>query len=108
MMLTMIEFKGSHSERDVILWGIRWYMAFPISYLQLEEMMEERGVAVEHATLNRWVLGSLPLLERHLGRASVAGAKPRADRIFGVPPTRSGTIRSGHVPARRSREYSSR
>jgi hypothetical protein len=38
----------------------------------------------------------------------VAGAKPRVNRIFGVPPTRSGTIRSGHVPARRSREYSSR
>jgi transposase-like protein len=33
----MIEFKGSHFERDVILWGIRWYVAYPISYRQLEE-----------------------------------------------------------------------
>jgi hypothetical protein len=40
---TMIEFKGSHFERDVILWGVRWYVAYPISYRQLEEMMEERG-----------------------------------------------------------------
>jgi putative transposase len=63
MMLTMIKFKGSHSERDVILWGIRWYVAFPISYRQLKGMMEERGVAVDHATLNRWVLRHLPLLE---------------------------------------------
>jgi hypothetical protein len=31
----MIEFKGSHFERDVILWAIRWYVAFPISYRQL-------------------------------------------------------------------------
>ena len=39
----MMEFKGSHFERDVILWGVRWYVAYPISYRQLEEMMEERG-----------------------------------------------------------------
>jgi len=43
---TMIEFKGSHFERDVILWGVRWYVAYPISYRQLEEMMEERGVTL--------------------------------------------------------------
>jgi putative transposase len=42
-----IEFKGSHFERDVILWGVRWYVAYPISYRQLEEMMEERGVRVD-------------------------------------------------------------
>jgi hypothetical protein len=51
--LTMIEFKGSHFERDVILWDIRWYVAFPIGHRQLEEMMEERGVTVDHPTLNR-------------------------------------------------------
>ena len=39
-----IAFKGSHFERDVILCGVRWYVAHPISYRQLEEMMEERGV----------------------------------------------------------------
>ena len=49
----MIEFKGSHFEREVILWGVRWYVAYPISYRQLEEMMQERGVEVDHATLNR-------------------------------------------------------
>jgi hypothetical protein len=44
----MIEFKGSHFERDVILWAVRWYVAYPISYRQLEEMMEEHGVEVDH------------------------------------------------------------
>ena len=48
----MIEFKGSHFEREAILWGVRWYVAYPISYRQLEEMMEERGVEVDHSTLN--------------------------------------------------------
>ena len=48
----MIEFTGSHFEREVILWGVRWYVAYPISYRQLEEMLEDRGVDVDHSTLN--------------------------------------------------------
>jgi transposase-like protein len=60
----MIEFKGSHFERAVILWAVRWYVAYPISYRQLEEMMEEHGVEVDHATLNRWVLKYVPLLDQ--------------------------------------------
>jgi putative transposase len=66
----MIEFNGSNFEREVVLWGVRWYVAYPISYRQLEEMMGERGVEVDHSTLNRWVLKSVPLLEkqfRHYG-----------------------------------------
>ena len=59
----MIEFKGSHFEWEVILWGVRWYVAYPISYRQLEEMMRERGVEVDHSTLNRWVLKYVPLLD---------------------------------------------
>jgi hypothetical protein len=49
----VIDFKGSHFEREIVLWGVRWYVAYPISYRQLEEMMEERGVEVDHSTLNR-------------------------------------------------------
>ena len=60
----MIEFKGSHFEREVILWGVRWYVAYPISYRQLEEMLEERGVEVDHSTLNRWVVKYASLLDR--------------------------------------------
>src|ERR1700680_1510423 len=59
-----IAFKGSHFERDVILWGVRWYVAYPLSYRQIEEMMEERGVEVDHSTLNRWVLKYVPVLEK--------------------------------------------
>ena len=60
----MIDFKGSHFEREIVLWGVRWYVAYPISDRQLEEMMEERGVEVDHSTLNRWVLKYVPLLEQ--------------------------------------------
>jgi hypothetical protein len=59
-----LEFKSSHFERDVILWAVRWYVAYPISYRQLKEMMEEYGVEVDHTTLNRSVIKYVPLLER--------------------------------------------
>jgi transposase-like protein len=52
----VIDFKGSHFEKEIILWGVRWYVAYPTSYRQLEEVMQERGVAVDHSTLNRWVI----------------------------------------------------
>ena len=39
----MIDFKGSHFEPEIVLWGVHWYVAYPISYRQLEEMMEERA-----------------------------------------------------------------
>ncbi len=60
----MIDFKGSQFERDIILWGIRWYVAYPISYRQLEEMMQDRGVTVDHSSLNRWVLKYTQLLDQ--------------------------------------------
>jgi putative transposase len=50
---TMISFKRAHFERDIILTCVRWYLAYPLSYRQLEEMMQERGVAVDHSTINR-------------------------------------------------------
>jgi hypothetical protein len=56
----LIECKGSHFERDVILWAVRWYVAYPISYRQLEQMMEEHGVELDHAKLDRWVLKYVP------------------------------------------------
>jgi len=64
----MIDFKGSHFEKEIILWGVRWYVAYPISYRQLEEMMQERGVSVDHATLNRWVIKYAPEVEKQFRR----------------------------------------
>jgi putative transposase len=78
-----IEFKGSHFEREVILWGVRWYVAYPISYRQLEEMMEERGVEVDHSTLNRWVLRYTPLLEHEFRkRKCPVGRSWRMDETY--------------------------
>jgi putative transposase len=59
----MASFKGAHFVRDIILTCLRWYLAYPLSYRQVEELMEERGVSVDHATINRWVLKYSPQLE---------------------------------------------
>jgi putative transposase len=79
----MIEFKGSHFERDVILWAVRWYVAYPVSYRQLEEMMEERGAEVDHSTLNRWVLEYVPLLDKQFrDRKRQVGSSWRMDETY--------------------------
>ena len=49
----MMDFKGSQFERDLILGAVRWYVAYPIRYRQLEERMAERGVHVDHSSVNR-------------------------------------------------------
>jgi len=58
-----ISFKGAHFPQDIILMGVRWYVAYPLSYRHVEELMEERGVPVDHATIQRWVVKYSPLLE---------------------------------------------
>src|SRR5262245_41543165 len=58
-----ISFKGAHFPQDIILMGVRWYLAYPLSYRHVEELMEERGVPIDHATIQRWVVKYSPLLE---------------------------------------------
>ena len=48
--------------------GVRWYVAYPLSYRQVEERMEERGVPVDHVTIQRWVGQYSPLLEEAFHR----------------------------------------
>jgi putative transposase len=52
----MISFKGGHYPKDVILYAVFFYVRYAVSYRDLEEIMEEPGVKVDHATLNRWVI----------------------------------------------------
>jgi transposase-like protein len=47
-------FKGGHFDRSVILLCVRWYLAYNLSLRNLEEMMAERGISVDHATVHRW------------------------------------------------------
>jgi hypothetical protein len=61
-------FKGRHFTSEVILWALRWYLAFPISYRDLSLMLADRGVAVDHTTLFRWVQSYAVTLEQRIRR----------------------------------------
>ena len=63
-----ISFKGAHFPQEVILMGVRWYLAYPLSTRHVEELMAERGVEVDHATINRWVSKYSPQLEEAFHR----------------------------------------
>ena len=63
-----MSFKGAHFPQDIILMGVRWSLAYPLSYRHVEELMEERGVPVDHATLQRWVVTYSPQLEEAFHR----------------------------------------
>ena len=58
-----ISFTRAHFPPEIICMGVHWYVAYPLSYRHVEELMEERGVAVDHATINRWVITYSPQLE---------------------------------------------
>src|SRR5580765_829758 len=68
-----ISFKGAHFPQDIILMGVRWYVAYPLSYRHVEELMEERGVPVDHATIQRWVGQYSPPMEEALHRPKRPG-----------------------------------
>jgi transposase, IS6 family len=57
-------FKWRHFQADIILLCVRWYVRYSLSYRDLEEMMLERGLQVEHTTISRWVQHDAPELSR--------------------------------------------
>lgn len=46
--------------------AVTWYLRYPLSYRDWEEMFRERGFVVDHSTINRWVLAYAPLIEKRL------------------------------------------
>ena len=61
-------FKGCHFPSEVILETVRYYIAYKLSYRDIEEIQLERGVVVDHATINRWVLKFTSILEHEVRR----------------------------------------
>jgi putative transposase len=78
-----VSFKGAHFPQDIILTGIRWYVAYPLSTRHVEELMEERGVEVDHSTINRWVVKYSPQLgEAFHRRKRAVGRSWRMDETY--------------------------
>lgn len=68
MSLIRKAFSRLHYPIDVIALCVRWYLAYSLSLRNLEEMMAERGVIVDHSTLHRWVIRLVPLLDKAFRR----------------------------------------
>ncbi|CAG9268217.1 transposase [Paraburkholderia unamae] len=75
--------KRLHYPLDVILMCVRWYVAYGLSLRNLEEMMAERGIDVDHSTVHRWVIKLLPVLEKTFRRRKRAvGRSWRVDETY--------------------------
>src|SRR5438270_7011621 len=61
-------FRGRHFEHQIIVLCVRWYLRYSLSYRDLEEMMAERNLAVDHSTIARWVLRYAPELNKRIRR----------------------------------------
>ena len=76
-------FKGRHFDRSVILLCVRWYLAYNLSLRNLEEMMAERGITVDHATIHRWTVHyAPPLLERFNQRKRAVTGRWHVDETY--------------------------
>ncbi|HYQ91313.1 MAG TPA: IS6 family transposase [Candidatus Competibacteraceae bacterium] len=80
----MIDCKGHRFEKDIILLCVRWYVAYSLSYRNLAEMMEERGVVVDHSNIYRWVQKFTPQLETAFrkGKKRPVGKSWRMDETY--------------------------
>ena len=79
----MPSFKGRHFTREMILQSVRWYLAYALSYRDIEELMEERGFSVDHSTINRWVVHYAPRLEKAFRRKKKrVGDRWRMDETY--------------------------
>ena len=71
-----ISTKGRHFKKEIILMAVRWYVAYSFSYRDIEELMEERGMRVDHTTIHRWVVEYAPQIETNFRnkKKAVAGS----------------------------------
>ena len=79
----MISFKGAHYPKSVMLYAVFFYVRYGVSYRDLEEIMAERGVVVDHATLNRWVVKYAPqIAEQAQARKKPTACSWRMDETY--------------------------
>ncbi len=95
MPLSRKAFKRLHYPVDVIAQCVRWYLAYSLSLRNLEEMMAERGVIVDHSTLHRWIIRLVPLLDKAFRRHKrPVGSRWRMDETY-IKIKGSGNICTG-------------
>ena len=79
----MISFKGQRFPKEIILQCVRWYLVYSLSYRDLEEVMAERGIKVDHVSIHRWVIKYAPLLEAEFQKKKKqVGSSWRMDETY--------------------------
>lgn len=74
-------FKWKHYQPDIILLTMRWYLRYNLSFRDLVEMMEERGLSMAHTTIMRWVHQYGPELDKRIRRHLLFCTPPHRPRI---------------------------
>ena len=74
-------FKGRHFDQEIIVLCIRWYLTFKLSSRDLVQIMAERGIALTHTTILRWVQRYVPEFEKRWSRPPV-GNSWRVDETY--------------------------
>jgi transposase-like protein len=83
MKRTSTPFKWRHYAPDIILLCVRWYCRYSLSYRDLEEMMRERGLAVDHTTVWRWVQRYAPEINKRMRpHLKMSGTSYRKDETY--------------------------
>ncbi len=76
-------FHGGHFPKSIVLQAVFWYLRYSLSYRDIEELMEERGVELDHATIQRWVVKYTPILEVEFRkRKKAVGTSWRMDETY--------------------------
>ncbi len=76
-------FKWVHYEPEIILFCVRWYCRFQLSYRDLEAMMSERGLSVHHSTIFRWVQRYAPEINKRIRpHLKMSGTSYRVDETY--------------------------
>ncbi|MBF0300181.1 MAG: IS6 family transposase [Oligoflexia bacterium] len=79
----MANMNRSPFDNDIILLSIHWYCRYSLSYRDLEEILEERGIEVDHSIINRWVKRYTPDLEKNFRKRKVpTGGSWRMDETY--------------------------
>ena len=79
----MLSFKGRHFPKDIILMAVRWYVAYPLSYRNIEELMAERNIKLDHSVVQKWVVHYSPQLESNFRkRKKMTGGSWRMDETY--------------------------
>ena len=79
----MFDFKGAHYPKDAVLYAVFFSVRYAVLYRDLEEIMAERGLSVDHAILNRWVVRySLRLASKAKERKRPVASSWRMDETY--------------------------